>query len=728
MFNKFPFYSQIEQMDCGPVCLKIILKYYGKDCDLVYLRNLTEVTRSGVTLADINDAGKKLYFHTTPFKVPLSTLNEDVHLPCILHWEQEHFVVLYKIKNNFYYISDPKYGRLKLKKEQFVKLWISSTDNEGIGLQLIPKEEFVEFKPPFEQQDLKIFKSYIRSVLEKQNFKIGLLIFLITISSVISYIFPQLIQKMFDEGMKSKEGKVIIGIFGFQMLLYGGQILINILQNFVGVHFSSQVSIKMLNDLLQKTVRLPVSFFENRLYTDLLQKIEEQSKIEQLLTRQLLSNILSVFLLIVLIIRLLIYNQYIALGFLGIAVFSTVWIYLFHNKRRIIDYYAFKLNSESKNHLVEMITGMVSVKISNAHISRISKWEELQKKIYKTKVKSLILDIYQTNVTSIIKQLFIFSTTFFCVYWVSLGKMTVGEMLSIGYIIGIASAPIENLVAFFRSFQDSSLVYKRVQEILQQTDENLNLKDGNQALLSKDISLNNVWFKYPGGHQPYVLKNINFKIPNGKVLAIVGESGSGKTTLSKLLLGFYPSSEGDLNIGQEELFQINHDWWRSNCGVVLQDSYIFSGTIRENIAMQEDADEKLLISACKLANIYEMIQSLPLGFDTKIGAAGDDLSGGQKQRILIARAVYKNPDFIFFDEATSALDAENEKIIHDNLQEFFKGRTVVIIAHRLSTVKSADNIIVLKKGEVVEQGNHQELVSKKGEYFNLVRNQLELGE
>nr|WP_301287926.1 ATP-binding cassette domain-containing protein [Chryseobacterium sp. S0630] len=301
-------------------------------------------------------------------------------------------------------------------------------------------------------------------------------------------------------------------------------------------------------------------------------------------------------------------------------------------------------------------------------------------------------------------------------------------MLSIGYIIGIASAPIENLVAFFRSFQDSSLVYKRVQEILQQTDENLNLKDGDQALLRKDISLNNLWFKYPGGHQPYVLKNINFKIPNGKVLAIVGESGSGKTTLSKLLLGFYPSSEGDLNIGQEELFQINHDWWRSNCGVVLQDSYIFSGTIRDNIAMQEDADEKLLISACKLANIYEMIQSLPLGFDTKIGAAGDDLSGGQKQRILIARAVYKNPDFIFFDEATSALDAENEKIIHDNLQEFFKGRTVVIIAHRLSTVKSADNIIVLKKGEVVEQGNHQELVSKKGEYFNLVRNQLELGE
>lgn len=729
MIERFPFYFQIEQMDCGPVCLKSILKYYGKNCDLSFLRELTEVTRLGVTLADIVKAGEKLGFHSTPFQVNLLELQQNVHLPCVLHWEQDHFVILYKIKNDCFYISDPKFGKLKLKKEEFYKLWISSENEEGIGLQLIPTNEFINIKLPYNKNNYYVFKNYLSSVLKNQEKKIWILFILIGASTIISYIFPQLIQNMFDRGTQKKDFNILWMIFGFQIILYFGQIIINLFQNFVGIHFSSQVNIKMLTDLLYKIVKLPISFFENRLYTDILQKIEEQSKIEQLLTKQLVSNVFSIFLLTALIFKLLVYNKFLGIGFIFLAIISFLWTYFFYNKRRMVDYYSFKLNSENKSHLVEMITGMVSVKISNAHFFKISKWNELQNQIYKTKVKSLILETYQSYVTNIIKQIFVFSSTFLCTYWVTLGKMTVGEMLSVGYIIGIASTPIENLVIFFRSFQDSILVYQRVQEIFQQKDENEGLIEGNHDLLSHNITAKNLWFKYPGGDQPFVLKDITFSIATNKITAIVGESGSGKTTLSKLLLNFYSCSGGTLEIGQKDLYTINHDWWRENCGVVLQDSYIFSGTIGDNISMEgENWNSERLINACKIANIYNFIKELPLGFNTKIGSSGNDLSGGQKQRILIARAVYKNPQFLFFDEATSALDAENEKIIHNNLQEFFKGKTVLIIAHRLSTVKNADNIVVLKKGRVVEQGNHQELVLKRGEYFNLVKNQLELGQ
>lgn len=728
IFSRFPHYSQVEHSDCGAVCLKIILKYYGKKCDLKFLRELTQVTRSGITLQDINNASKQLQFSTNPIRANIEGLKANVHLPCILHWEQEHFIVLYKIKKNKFYISDPSFGKLKLKEDEFNKLWTNLNNEGGIAIELKPKKDFNSIELPKEKNNFFGLLIFIKSILVNQTNKIFWLFLVIGLSTIISYVFPQTIKNLFDKGYSTKDINILWTIFGFQLLLFFGQAIVNLIQNFIGIHFSTQVSIKMLTNLLQKTIKLPIYFFENRLYSDILQKIEEQSKIEQLLTKQLISTIFSFFLFVALAIRLMVYNIYLALGFIFLTLFSVFWMFIFYNKRKAIDYYSFKLISENKNHLIEMITGMVSIKISNAQYLKIDKWKSLQNKIYSLKVRSLILDNYQNYATSFFKQLFTLSITFLCSYWVISNKMSIGEMLSIGYIIGLISQPIENIILFVRSFQDSKLVYNRTQEIYKNEDENINLSDGKNEIVLNDISINNLNFKYYGGNQPYVLKNISTKIPNGKVTAIVGESGSGKTTLLKLLLSFYPINEGEILIGDIQLLKLNHDWWRKQCGVVMQDGYIFSGTIGDNISMEGDNwDEEKLIKACTIACIYDFIISLPLGFKTKIGNAGNDLSGGQKQRIFIARAVYSNPHFLLFDEATSSLDAKNETLIMRNLKEVFKGKTVIIIAHRLSTVKNADNIIVLKKGQIVETGNHRELVYNKGVYYNLVKNQLELG-
>jgi ATP-binding cassette subfamily B protein len=729
IFRKFPHYTQIEHTDCGATCLKIILKYYGKECNLKYLRELTQVTRSGVTLEDIYHASIKLNFEANPLKATLEGLKMNVFLPCVLHWEQDHFVVLYKIKKSNFYISDPSFGKLKLKEEEFNKLWSNLNNEGGIALELKPNINFKEIKLPHEITDYSKILTFIKSLLTNQKNKIYILFIMIGLSTSISYIFPQTIQNLFDNGYASKDIKVIISIFGFQLLLFFGQAIFYLVQSFIGVHFSTQVSIKNLNNLLEKVVKLPIHFFENRLFSDILQKIEEQSKIEHLITKQLISTIFSLFLFIALAIRLFFYNFYLAFGFIFLTIFSLFWMYIFYNKRKAIDYYLFKLLSENKNHLIEMITGMVTVKITNSQILQLQKWKILQNKLYLLKVRSLILDNYQNYTMTFLKQLLILFITFLCSYWVIVDKLTFGEMLSIGYIIGLMSQPLDSIILFIRSFQDSKLVFDRTQDIYNSDDENTNrINTIKNNVIFDDINIINLSFKYYGGNQPYVLQNINLTIPHGKTTAIVGESGSGKTTLLKILLNFYPIPNGNLMIGNTNLLNINSDLWRKHCGVVMQDGYIFSGTIAENISMQgNDLNINKLTEVTKAACIYDFIINLPLGFKTKIGSAGSDLSGGQKQRILIARAIYNNPNFLFFDEATSSLDAKNERNIMQNLEQIFKGKTVITIAHRLSTVKNADQIVVLEKGKIIELGTHVELVKMKGKYFNLVKNQLELG-
>lgn len=730
IFSKFPHYTQIEHSDCGATCLKIILKYYGKECNLKFLRELTQVTRSGVTLEDLYHASIKLNFEVNPIRATLEGLKTDVILPCILHWEQDHFVVLYKIKKKKFYVSDPSFGKLKLNEEGFNKLWSNLNNEGGIALELQPNSNFEEINFPNEVTDYSKILNFIKSLVSNQKNKIFTLFILIGLSTIISYIFPQTIQNLFDKGYATKNLKVIISIFCFQLLLFFGQAVFYLVQSFIGIHFSTQVSIKNLNNLLEKVVKLPIHFFENRLFSDILQKIEEQSKIEHLITKQLISTIFSLFLFIALAIRLFFYNFNLAFGFIFLTIFSLFWMYIFYNKRKAIDYYLFKLLSESKNHLIEMITGMVTVKITNSQLLQLEKWKESQNKIYLLKVRSLILDNYQNYTMTFLKQLLILGITFLCSYWVIVNKLTFGEMLTIGYIIGLMSQPLDSIILFIRSYQDAKLVFDRTQDIYNSADENTNrINEIKSHTIFEDINIVNLSFKYYGGNQPYVLKNIHLTIPHGKTTAIVGESGSGKTTLMKILLNFYPITSGNLMIGHENLLDINSDLWRKHCGVVMQDGYVFSGTIGENISMQgTDEDVNKLIEVSKAACIYNFISNLPLGFNTKIGSSGVELSGGQKQRILIARAIYNNPNFLFFDEATSSLDAQNERKIMQNLEEIFKGKTVITIAHRLSTVKNADQIVVLEKGEIIELGTHVELVKMRGKYFNLVKNQLELGD
>lgn len=725
MFKTFPHFHQVESSDCGPTCLKIILKYYGKNCDLSFLRELTQITKVGSSLADLKHAGEILNFHVTPFKVNIKTLKEDVVLPCILHWEQDHYVVLYKIENNKFFISDPKFGKIVLRLNEFLRLW--NKNNIGFGLQLIPKVSFVNKTLPYKKTIVPELLLFILQALKNQYQKIFWLCMLMFISTIIAYILPQTIKEMFNRGFSNNDTKVIFSIFFFQLFIFIGSTIVSVIQNIIGIHFSIQVSITLLRNLLNKIGKLPLYFFENKLYTDLLQKIEEQSKIEQLFSKHLISGFFSFLLLCALIFTLSTYNSIIALSILAFVIFSIAWIHFFFKRRKIIDYFSYKLNSENKNHLVEMLSGMVVVKLFNAQNEKIQQWDQLQSQIYKNKVKSLFLEQYQSNTIVVIQQLLALGVNFICTIWVIEHKLSIGEMISIGYIMGIISSPINSISSLFRSIQESKLVYERTLEIYNLNDESFGVESGNVKNLHGDIQVQNTYFKYLGAAQPMVLEDINFNIENAKITAIVGESGSGKTTLLKLLLGFYSPTNGNIYIGDQNLSETNLDWWRENCGVVMQDTFIFSGTIAENISMKKEISvEENLINACKIANIYEFITSLPMKFETIIGNAGVQLSGGQLQRILIARAVYKNPPVIFLDEATSALDAQNEKIIHNNLNEYFKGRTVLIIAHRLSTVKNADQIIVLKNGRITESGNHQSLISIKGEYYQLVKNQIEL--
>ncbi|MCJ7932654.1 MAG: peptidase domain-containing ABC transporter [Chryseobacterium sp.] len=726
LIDNFPYYPQVEHSDCGAACLKIILKYYGKNCDISYLRELTQVTRAGISLNDIIKASKVLHFKTNPVMADIVGLKDAITLPAIVHWEQDHFVVLYKIKNNKYYISDPNFGKLSLHENEFLKLW-SDNNNEGIAIELEPTPAFSEQNLPYKRNNFEGIREYILNSVKDQKNKIFWLSFLICLSTIISFVFPKTIQNLFDNSIKVSDQNQLFIIFGFQLLLFFSQTIVNLIQNFIGVHFSTQVSIKILSNLLNKIVKLPIYFFENRLYTDILQKIEDQSKIEQLLTKQLITAVFSVFLFVALSCRLFLYNVYLGSCFVFLIIFTIFWMFFFYNRRKIIDYYSFKLTSENRNNLTEMITGMVSIKISNAQSSRLQKWHTLQNKIYSLKVRSLILESYQNYTTSFIKQLFSITLTFVCAYWVMNKKITVGEMMSIGYIMGLISLPIENIIVFLRSLQDSKLVYNRTQEIYKSKDETESHHLRDLPISNSDIILSNISYKYFGGSQPLVLKNITAKIPKGKVTAIVGSSGSGKTTLLKLLLGFYPTTEGKITIDGYGINSLDKDWWRSQCGVVMQDNNIFSGSIAENISMDTEWDLEKLIYATKIAQIFDFIENLPLGFETKIGNTGVDLSGGQKQRIMIARAVYKDPQIIFFDEATSSLDSTNESLIMANLQRFFKGKTVLIIAHRLSTVKNADQIIVLDNGRIIETGPHQQLVSNRKNYYELVKNQLELG-
>lgn len=730
MIKKFPHYKQPDQKDCGPTCIKIIYNYYGKKIPIQQLRNISETTRSGSSLSRLSDTFEKIGFRTLGVKMPVNELY-DVPLPCVLHWNKNHYVVLYKIKKKKFYVSDPAYGLLKYTKDDFLKHWIGNNahenTNEGIALLIETTPNFHNSNFEKKEESKLGFSFLTKYVFKYKRFLWQLVIGLVA-ASLLQLIFPFLTQGIVDVGIKNQDIHFIYLILFAQLALFIGRTAIEVIRSWILLHLSTRINISLLSDFFIKLMNLPIAFFDSRMTGDILQRINDHKRIERILTTSSLSVLFSMVNLIVFSLVLAYYNLTLFLIFLAGSFFYFLWIIIFLKKRRDIDYKRFSQVSQEQSKVIELINGMQEIKLHNAEKQKRWGWEFLQIRLFKVSIEGLALEQYQSVGSGFINELKNILITVLSAKLVIDGDITLGVMLAISYIVGQLNSPIAQLINFIREVQDAKISLDRLSEIHNKDDEE-QLNDQKITDISKnlDFKLNKVSFRYIGSDQ-FVLKDLDLEIPSNKITAIVGTSGSGKTTLMKLLLKFYNPNEGQIKLGNYNLKNISQKAWRKECGVVMQEGYIFSDTIANNIAVGEDyVDKQKLAHAVDVANIKEFIETLPLSYNTKIGMEGVGLSTGQKQRLLIARAVYKTPGFLFFDEATSALDANNEKVIMEKLNTFFENKTVVVIAHRLSTVKNADKIVVLEQGKIIEVGNHDSLEKQKGHYYHLVKNQLELG-
>jgi len=733
MFKKFPFYPQFDKMDCGPACLQMLSKFFGKEYSLDYLREQCYLTKDGVSLLGISQAAQQIGMEALSVKLSVSTLIDNQFTPIILHWNQNHFVVLYQIKKTWrgkylFKIADPRFGLITLEQAIFEENWIENKDSKGIALILNPTDDFYSKQEEKKKRTIGLstlynyFKPYKLDILQ---LFIGLLG-----GSLITLIFPFLTQLLIDKGVAFKSLNIIFLVLLGQLFLFLGASFIEIIRNWVLLHIATRTNITILSDFLTKLTQLPLNFFDSKRIGDFMQRIEDHNRIEDFLTSQSLFTFFSIINFFVFLSILAYYNVYIILFYLLLTASAIGWMFLFYKQRRLLDFRNFAYRSENQNSILELLNGMQEIKLNNFENYKKKEWEEIQIKLFINNMSVLKTDQYQLIGYNFLNQLKNIIVTFIAAQQVVLGNISLGAMLSIMYIIGQMNSPIEQFVSFFRSLQDTQLSLERLDEIHQKENEEkeTHIQELPKTTAPKGIEISDLQFRYEGPNSLAVLNELNLFIPEGKVTAIVGASGSGKTTLMKLLLKFYTIKEGKITINGTNLTDLSPHWWRQNCGTVMQDGFIFSDTLARNIATNDlDIDEDRLEHAIRMANLVDYIQKLPLGVMTKIGANASGLSGGERQRVLIARAIYKNPQYLFFDEATSALDADNEKVIMNNLNQFFQSKTVFVIAHRLSTVKNADQIIVLNKGQIVEQGNHYELVEQQGHYFHLVKNQLELG-
>lgn len=715
-------------MDCGPTCLRMVAKYYGKAISLQELRELAQTTREGSSILGISNAAEKIGFRTLGVKVTFEQMVEDATFPCIAYWNQQHFVVVYKIKNDTVFVADPSHGLLKYTKAEFLKSW-AGDGPKGILLLLEPSPEFDQEESV---SDKVVAKPKGFSFLFKYLFRYKKLLVQLVISllagSLLQLIFPFLTQSIVDIGVQNNDIKFIYLILFAQLMLFFGRTTIEIIRSWILMHISSRINISLVSDFFVKLMKLPISFFDTKMTGDIMQRIDDHQRIESFLTSSTLNILFSFVNLIVFSCVLAYYNVTIFAVFAMGSALYFVWILFFLKRRADLDFKRFTQNSQNQSKVMELITGMQEIKLHNAERQKRWQWENIQVRLFKINLKGLALEQTQNEGSNLINELKNIFITFLAAKLVIDGQITLGMMLSISYIIGQLNSPIMQLVSFTQHLQDAKLSLERLSEIHnkqneESTSNEITDVDPDASIVFKDVS-----FQYVGMHRDMILKNLNLTILANKVTAIVGASGSGKTTLMKLALKFYEPSTGEIHLAHQDLNTISPTAWRNQCGVVMQEGFIFSDTIASNIAVgEDDIDKQKLLHAVKIANIKEHIESLPLRYNTQIGMEGIGLSTGQKQRILIARAVYKNPDYLFFDEATSALDANNERVIMNNLNQFFKGKTVLVIAHRLSTVKNADQIIVLEQGKIVEIGHHTELAAVKGAYYELVKNQLELG-
>lgn len=717
-------------MDCGPTCLRIIAKYYGKSYTLQTLREMCHTTREGSSLLDISDAAEKIGFNTLGVKVEFDKLEDEVPLPCIAHWNDNHFVVIYKVKKDTVYISDPAHGLLQYNKQEFLKCW-SANSTQGILLLLQPTPEFYNDSESADsnKKEARGFAFLFKYLFRYKKFLVQLLIGLLA-GSLLQLILPFLTQSVVDVGIQYRDIDFIYLMLFAQLMLFFGRTSIDIIRTWILMHISSRINISLVSDFFVKLMKLPIAFFDVKMTGDIMQRIGDHTRIETFLTSTSLNVLFSMFNLLVFGGVLAYYNMMLFIVFMLGSIIYLLWITFFLRYRADLDYKRFTQMSKNQSKIMELISGMQEIKMHNAEKQKRWAWEHLQVQMFKIDLKGLTLEQTQQVGSSLINELKNMFITILAAKLVIDGQITLGMMLSISYITGQLNGPIMQLVSFVQNYQDAKISLERLSEIHSKEDEE---KVGDEKIYDipadSSIVLKNVSFQYSGPNSEMVLKNLSLTIPANKITAIVGSSGSGKTTLMKMLMKFYAPVSGEIAIGNYNMVNVSERGWRSRCGVVMQEGYIFSDTIANNIAVGVDSiDKARLVKAATIANIKDTIEGMPLGYNTKIGSEGMGISTGQKQRILIARAVYKNPEYLFFDEATSALDANNEKIIVDNLAEFFNGKTVVVIAHRLSTVKNADQIVVLEEGKIAEIGTHKDLVAKKGFYYNLVKNQLELGD
>lgn len=738
--RSFAFYRQLNAMDCGPTCLRMVARYYGKHFNADTLRQMAGFNKAGVSLLGISDTAEKIGFRTRGVKISLEQL-EEAPLPAVLHWDQNHFVVLYKLGKRSVKMADPGKGIINYTIAEFKKHWLSSQNDEdgkmGIALLLEPTPGFYELDS---EKENKLSWGLVMQYLRSAKWQLVQVFAALIITSVLSLIFPFLTQGIVDTGINTQNLQYVIIVLIAQVMLTFSQTIMGFIRSRLLLRVSNILNIQILSDFWIKLTRLPVSYFDVHHTGDTLQRIGDHRTIQGFLTGTALTTLFSFFNFIIYAIVLVIYSVQLFFVFCIGSIIYFVWVQLFLRIRRKLNYETFHLSAKENNTTLQLIQGMQEIRLNNAEKQKRWEWENIQANVFKLGFKNLNYSQIQSAGATFINQVQGIAISFIVAKLVIDGQLTLGAMLAVQYVIGQLGGPIQQWVGFVQSLQDAKISMERLNEIHQLDDE----EDAEKTYITqlpeqKNIVIKNLSFTYPGAGNDPVLDNINLVIPQNKVTAVVGTSGSGKTTLVKLLLKVYEQYDGEIRIGDDMLLSfregpgvrfnfISHKYWRSICGAVLQDGYIFNDTIARNIAVSDETiDTNLLMQSCRIANIHSFIESLPNGYYTRLGAEGTGVSQGQKQRIMIARAVYKNPDYLFFDEATNSLDANNEKEIVENLERFFEGKTVVVVAHRLSTVKNAHKIVVLDKGKVAEEGTHEELTALKGKYYELVKNQLELG-
>ena len=731
--RKITIIFQHDSMQCGIACLQMVCKYFGREYSLDSLSKLCFATTEGVSMLGINEAANTLGLHTISARVTTTMLGK-APLPSILHWDQNHFVVLYKVKKGKkFYVADPRKGLVTYGLDEFKQHWISTKSNgedKGIAMFLETTPAFFTYKMEDEEhiKEKRSFR-FLFGYVKKYRKYFGQIILGLIVGSLLQLVLPFLTQSIVDVGIKNQDiGFVWLILLG-QLMLTISRTAIDFIRRWLLLHISLRINISLVSDFFIKLLKLPMSFFDTKLMGDLMQRMNDHSRVNNFLTQQTLNITFAMLTFVVFSVVLFFYNKLVFAIFLLGSILYGAWMTLFLKRRKVLDYELFEQQAINNNKTYEFITSMQEIKLQDCEQRRRWEWEDTQADLFGVQMKSLKLQQTQEAGSIFINEVKNIIITVVAATAVIHGQMTLGMMLAVQYIIGQLNSPVEQLMNFFYSLQDVKISLERINEIHQMDDENG--KVGLQTSIedkSEGIDIKDIMFKYDPHALRKTIDDVNIHIPQGKVTAIVGASGSGKTTLIRLMLGYYPVLEGQINIGNTDINKLNKKWWRRQCGVVMQEGVIFSESIARNIAVDDgDIDKERLLKAAEIACIKDYVMALPLKFNTKIGRDGVGLSQGQKQRILIARAVYKDPDYIFLDEATNSLDANNERSIVENLDKFYKGKTVVIVAHRLSTVKNADQIVVIDHGKVVEVGNHESLTAKRGAYYNLVKNQLELG-